>query len=223
MTLTISWDALAKTLKLEYAGPDTAILDTMAGTETRQLVEQIEKDTKLLLSESEIDDVRAVVLDSLHEHWSLSSVLPNNLDVDEWVDLINAWANRGMRTAIYDRLLQAGDAILDWSETPAGLQVKLAEPFLVAITEARYCVSAGSDDGTKLEQVRPADFLDMLKNIMICEGRQPPHIDLHEWDKKRSPLSYEDLLGRLDRGRGRRRSHKSVAEEPSAEEARRVI
>jgi hypothetical protein len=204
-------------LGLNYSGPDTEILSDMAGSQTRAWVEAHEQANDTVLPDDDVEEVRQAFYESLEDHWSLRNVILNKFDFDKLIDHLNAWSNRGMHSASYVRPIAPGDGILDWEDFDDGVEFTLADPFLITLIEANYCVTGASEDeDVGLVDVELPDFLSTIKDVYSCEGLEPQPIDLSDWDAHRVGMDDNEVLRRIAAGKRRRSRRRSEMKERAA-------
>jgi len=153
----------------EAGGPQRA--SSLSGQQAED-----EGDEDFELSEEQRQAVRDTFFFAVKKEWLPKTRLEG--EIDEIVDPINEWAERGMQSAeITDRDLPAGHAV-DYRIVEgefmegSGISFILYQPFLTALVEAGYCVHGGEDEGQELDSITAKDVIQVYKWIRRCEGEK---------------------------------------------------
>lgn len=202
--LNVSWDDLYKRLPIKYYSPPDFNAASFAEAQAKEWIKLFESNTFITLTNEERAEINEVFLDLTSKYCQFNTMVRNNLNIDHFVYLINAWSCKPSSGAT-ERKFRHGNAVA-FQKTDHGVIFHLQPGFMVAYIESRHCATAETDDGKLLQDITKDDFFTTIRNIFECEGLESLEVDLKNWSPKLP--HYRELASFVEELRNRKNSTK---------------
>lgn len=204
----ITWEEFAKEAGFDYAGTsdpriEESLMDQSSQESLDFIKEYEQKEGIEWDSDDERDEARMIaeqiISDSLGHHWSVQHVIERVVNLDDLVNRVNQWSERGQQMQIYEeRVIKAGEGIVNYETDAEGLTFTLADPFMIAYIEAAYCVMSIGDEGMTIKDMDGGNVAATMRRIAECEGTGL-RLDLDRWDEFRHGPSYWGVVKAIEK------------------------